>query len=226
MTDSTSAVLSTTTAAAATQQVNTGLAGLTSNFQSFLSLLTAQLQNQDPTSPVDPNQFTQQIVQMSGVQQQLLTNNLLTTLVGQGQGGLTGGVGYIGKEVMATSPNESISGGKATWTYQLGATAANATVQVTDNLGKTVFSGPAPSLTSGTNTFTWNGKTTAGVQLADGGPYTLSVTAVDGSNTAISSQVVVQGTATSVQMNNGQPYLTIGSTLVPLSAVIGVADST
>jgi hypothetical protein len=105
-------VLSGISASAASSQVNSSLSSLTNNFQSFLSLLTTQLQDQDPTSPVDPNQFTQQIVQMTGVQQQLLTNNLLTTLVGQGQGGMTGAVSYIGKEVMATSANQNISSGK------------------------------------------------------------------------------------------------------------------
>src|ERR1700722_6648255 len=120
MTDATSPVLSGVTAANAASQVNSGLTGLTSNFQSFLSLLTTQLQDQDPTSPVDPNQFTQQIVQMTGVQQQLLTNNLLTTLVGQGQSGMNGPVSYIGKEGMATSANQNLSSGSATWDYQLG----------------------------------------------------------------------------------------------------------
>src|ERR1700761_4801055 len=92
---SSSSVLSTTTAAGASAQTTSGLASLASNFQSFLSLLTTQLQNQDPTNPMDTNTFTQQLVEMTGVQQQLLSNNLLTTLVAQGQDGLTGAAGYI-----------------------------------------------------------------------------------------------------------------------------------
>src|ERR1700761_4054090 len=127
MTD-TSNVLSGVSASAAQSQVNSSLSSLTTNFQSFLSLLTTQLKDQDPTSPVDPNQFTQQIVQMTGVQQQLLTNNLLTTLVGQGQSGMNGAVGYIGKEVMATSANQSLAKGSATWDYQLASNAASATM--------------------------------------------------------------------------------------------------
>src|SRR6185437_7579410 len=51
------------------------------NFQTFLSLLTTQLQNQNPLSPLDTNQFTQQLVEFAGVEQQLKTNDSLSTLV-------------------------------------------------------------------------------------------------------------------------------------------------
>src|SRR3981081_3131336 len=54
---------------------------LAGNFQTFLTLLTTQLQNQNPLSPLDTNQFTQQSVQFAGVEQQLKTNDQLTTLV-------------------------------------------------------------------------------------------------------------------------------------------------
>ncbi len=51
------------------------------NFQTFLTLLTTQLQNQNPLDPLDTNQFTQQLVQFAGVEQQLKTNDSLQTLV-------------------------------------------------------------------------------------------------------------------------------------------------
>ena len=56
---------------------NTG-ATLAGNFQTFLTLLTTQLQNQNPLDPLDTNQFTQQLVQFAGVEQQLKTNDQLT----------------------------------------------------------------------------------------------------------------------------------------------------
>src|SRR5262249_4571470 len=80
--------------------VNTGLLGLANNFQSFLTLLTTQLKNQDPLNPTDTNQFTQQITQMTGVEQQLLSNQLLQQLVTQ-QTGLMGGARLIGKTITA-----------------------------------------------------------------------------------------------------------------------------
>ena len=86
--------------------INTGLAALADNFQGFLTLLTTQLKNQDPTSPLDTNQFTQQITQMTGVEQQLLSNQLLQQLVNV-QGGLTAGAGLIGKVVNAPGAKAS-----------------------------------------------------------------------------------------------------------------------
>lgn len=86
--------------------VNTGLAALADNFQGFLTLLTTQLKNQDPTSPLDTNQFTQQITQMTGVEQQLLSNQLLQQLVDV-QGGLSAGATLIGKVITAPGAKAS-----------------------------------------------------------------------------------------------------------------------
>ena len=59
----------------------TASARLSNNFDTFLQLLTTQLRNQDPTQPMDANQFTQQLVQYSQVEQQLKTNDYLSALV-------------------------------------------------------------------------------------------------------------------------------------------------
>ena len=75
------------TANQAVSRTGTSRASLVSNFETFLQLLTAQLKNQDPLSPVDSNQFTAQLTQMAGVEQQLLTNDLLTSLLSAQQGG-------------------------------------------------------------------------------------------------------------------------------------------
>ena len=76
----------TSSASASALSINNGLASLAGNFQSFLSLLTTQLQNQDPLNPTDTNQFTQQITSMTGVEQQLMSNQLLQQLVAQQTG--------------------------------------------------------------------------------------------------------------------------------------------
>src|SRR5262249_10208809 len=64
--------------AAANSNAASQLAG---NFDEFLKLLTTQLQHQDPLSPLDPNQFTQELVQFSSVEQQIQTNTSLSTLI-------------------------------------------------------------------------------------------------------------------------------------------------
>src|SRR3954465_15897040 len=80
-----------------------GRARLAENFDTFLSLLTAQLKNQDTLSPLDSNQFTQQLTQMTGVEHQLLTNDLLKKLISNTGSGVTTAVSLIGKEVRAIS---------------------------------------------------------------------------------------------------------------------------
>ena len=161
---------STTTAAA----INNSLASLASNSQTFLTLLTTQLKNQDPTSPLDTNQFTAQLTQMTGVEQQLLSNQLLQQLVSQSSGSsVTSAVNLIGKSVTASGSTSTLQNGAASWQYTLGGSAANVAVQVSDSSGNIVYSGAAPSGT-GAQSFTWNGQNTAGQQQANGGVYTLS----------------------------------------------------
>jgi flagellar basal-body rod modification protein FlgD len=215
----TSSVLNTTTAGAASAQIGSGLDTLANNFQSFLSLLTTQLKNQDPMSPMDTNQFTQQIVQMTSVQQQLLANNLLTTLVSQG---LSSSVNYIGKTVEAANPDQTLNNGQATWTYGLPSKAASGQAVITNSSGTVVWSGTLPDLTQGQHNLSWNGKDFGGNQLQDGGTYTLSIRAQDSAGNDLTPQIVSIGTVTGVTQNQGTPYLNIGSTSVPMSSVISV----
>jgi flagellar basal-body rod modification protein FlgD len=77
----------TNTTANAANRIGAGSTMLASNFETFLTLLTSQLKNQDPLSPVDSNQFTAQLTQMAGVEQQLLTNDLLKGLLAAQGGG-------------------------------------------------------------------------------------------------------------------------------------------
>lgn len=208
----------------ATTRATASRTSLVSNFETFLQLLTAQLKNQDPLSPLDSNEFTAQLTQMTGVEQQLLTNDLLTSLLEAQQGGGLGSASnYIGKDATAAWAVTKLDEGSATWSYELGTAASEATLQVLDSTGKVVWTGPAPDRTSGTHDFVWNGKTTAGGQLPDGGVYSLKVTAKNGTNT-VDSQVLTRGRVTGVEMFDGVPYLTIGNSIVPVSSVFGLQD--
>jgi flagellar basal-body rod modification protein FlgD len=203
--------------------INNSLASLASNSQTFLTLLTTQLKNQDPTSPLDTNQFTAQLVQMTGVEQQLLSNQLLQTLVNQSSGGgVTGAVGLIGKQVTASGNTATLTDGSASWQYSLGGNAANVTVQVSDSSGNVVFTGAAPTGT-GAQAFTWNGQNSAGQQQADGGTYTITFNATDSNGASVPVSNTVQGQATAVEQVNGQTMVTIGGVQVPLSAVSAVS---
>ena len=131
-------VTATTPTPATTDKTALGRADLATNFNTFLSLLTTQLKNQDPLSPLDSNQFTQQLVQMTGVEQQLNANDLLKQLVANTAGGVSTAVSLIGKDVKAVSDNANLNGGKAQWVYNLPSGAADLKVEVVDANGKVV----------------------------------------------------------------------------------------
>src|SRR5882724_3400521 len=89
---------------------------LAGNFQTFLQLLTTQLQNQNPLDPLDTNQFTQQLVQFAGVEQQLKTNDQLTQLVSlQQTTQATQALGFVGKTAVVDGNTTALSSSSATW---------------------------------------------------------------------------------------------------------------
>ena len=97
----TTAVTNSTSTTSTTSSSSTARTSLATNFQTFLTLLTTQLQNQDPTSPMDSNQFTQQLVMYSQVEQQLSTNDKLDSLIALGSSQSTNlAMSYLGKNVV------------------------------------------------------------------------------------------------------------------------------
>ena len=214
------------TTSSATNRIGAGSTMLASNFETFLTLLTSQLKNQDPLSPVDSNQFTAQLTQMAGVEQQLLTNDLLKGLLAaQGGGDLAGAATYIGKEATAVWSATKLTGGEATWSYELAANATSARLEVLDGAGKVVWSGDAPDRTTGVHDFTWDGKATSGNDGQDGQVYSLRVVAKDAAGGAVDSQVLTRGRITGVEMYDGEPYLTVGNSILPLSTVIALEEA-
>ncbi len=211
----------------ATARISSGSSMLASNFETFLSLLTAQLRNQDPLSPVDSNQFTAQLTQMAGVEQQLLTNDLLKGLLAAQQGsGLSGAANYIGRDATAVwSATKFTTEDKATWSYELATNAGTAKLQVLDDAGKVVWEGDAPDKTEGVHDFTWDGSSTTGAPAQDGKVYTLKVVAKTTSGQAVDAQVLTRGRIGGVEMYDGQPYLTIGNSILPLSSVIALEEA-
>jgi flagellar basal-body rod modification protein FlgD len=216
----------TTTNAAANSTVNSGLASIANNYQTFLSLLTTQLANQDPLSPMDTTQFTSQLTQMTGVEQQLLSNQLLQQLVNQSSSnsGLENSVNLIGKNVTVDGDSSTLTSGQATWSFSLPSTPATMNLSVVDSSGNVVWTGGVTPSGSGPQSFTWNGQDMSGNQIADGGTYTLTISAKDSSGATITPSTNLQGQATAVNTVNGQTMVTVGGVQIPLSSIIGVSS--
>ena len=111
------------------------------NFQSFLTLLTTQLQNQNPLDPLDTNQFTQQLVEFAGVQQQLNTNDSLATLVSLQQATQASqALDYVGKTATVNGATAPMTNSTAAWELSF-PTNATATITISAANGQTAFSG-------------------------------------------------------------------------------------
>ena len=206
-----SATAATPPSTAATDKTKLG-----TNFDTFLTLLTTQLKNQDPLSPMDSSQFTQQLVQFSQVEQSVNANQNLETLISltKARAG-SDAVNYLGKTVTITDGTAGLKSGQALWGYSLASDSAGTRLVIADSKGHTVYAG-AGATTSGLHAFTWDGKDNAGNVLPDG-TYTLSVAAQTTDGTAVSTQVASQGVVDEVDLSGTEPMLKIGALLVPLS---------
>lgn len=152
-------------------------ARLSDNYDTFLVLLTAQLQNQDPLSPMDSTEFTQQLVQYSQVEQQIRTNEQLESLVEQYRAASTGAaLSYLGKDAIIEADDTYLAGGQANWAYELPTTADALTLRVVDANGRTVYTTTTAARGQGEHLFTWDGATSDGGTAPDG-VYTLEVQA-------------------------------------------------
>ena len=207
-------------AAASAQSAGAKLSG---NFETFLTLLTTQLKNQDPTAPMDSNQFTQQLVQFSQVEQQIATNTNLASLLAQGQAQTAAyATSYLGKAVSVTNGLASLEEGVANWSYTLDAAAAEANLTVTDGNGKVVFTGPAEKA-QGTHGFAWDGKDNNGNDMPDGA-YHLTVRAAAADGAAVNTSVASAGLVGQIDMTGGVPRFVVGNMTVGMGEIAAVGN--
>lgn len=192
------------------------------DYTTFLNLLTAQIKNQDPLSPMDTTEWTNQLVQYSSVEQQIKANGYLETIAGNNsQNSMNAAVGYIGKTVTADQDIAALKDGEADWQYALSAEAASATLSISDSEGNVVWSGSAPDLAAGIHDFNWDGKDSAGKDLP-AGQYQLSIKATNVAGD-VDAAIGVTGVVTSAADIDGAIVLKVGNTSVPLSGVTSVS---
>ena len=194
---------------------------LTSNFNTFLTLLTTQLQNQDPLSPMDTDQFTNQLVSFSEVEQQINTNSNLQQLIAlQGAGESISALPLVGQNIEYSSATAPLSNSSANFLYTLPSTASQTDLAVTDANGHVVYSQQGDTA-AGSHVFTWNGKTNTGVPLSDG-DYTLKIQATGPNGSAITPTIASVGAVSAVGVQNGTASFTIGGMSIPLSELVTV----
>ena len=188
------------------------------DFDTFLSLLTTQLQHQNPLDPLDMNQFTQQLVQFTEVEQSVKLNQNLEQLVQLSAANtITNAVGYIGKEVTTNGTQATFQNGRASWVYTLAADSPEATFTVLDSDGIPVFT-DTTSVSAGTGAFVWDGRTDTG-RIAPDGTYSLQILAVDENGTAINAWTAISGIVEGVDMSGDEPVLLVGGQRIRLEDI-------
>jgi flagellar basal-body rod modification protein FlgD len=193
------------------------------NFQTFLQLLTTQLQNQNPLSPLDTNQFTQQLVEFASVEQQINTNTSLSTLVSlQQTAQSTQALGFVGHTAVVKGNSAALTNGQATWQLNI---PSNSTVNISiaSSTGQTVFTGTFPANAGKNQPFSWNGRDNNGNPLPDGN-YTLTATAKDSAGNSVAVTTQVEGVVSSVDLTQSPPLLSIGGQTFTINQIQSIVN--
>jgi flagellar basal-body rod modification protein FlgD len=211
-------VTSTNTGTSSTSDKASSNTTIANNFQTFLTLLTTQLQNQNPLDPLDTNQFTQQLVQFAGVEQQLKTNDSLSQLVTlQQTTQATQALGFVGKTALVDGSTATMTNSSATWHLNV-PTDSTVDITVANSTGQTVFTGKYTAAAGTDIPFTWSGMGNDGTQWPDG-KYTITATGKDVANNNVGIAAQVQGVVSSVDLTQSPPLLTIDGASYTLSQV-------
>jgi flagellar basal-body rod modification protein FlgD len=198
-----------------------GIAGASLGGTDFLTLMLAQLKNQDPTSPVDSNTFLTQLAQLTQVQGITQLNTSFSQFAGTQATSLLGHTATVPSSTAALSTaGQTINGSIA-----VPQNSPQVTLNIKNASGSTVQSiglGPQPA---GLTSFSWNGTTSSGAP-APAGTYTLSAQ-VAGTPSGTTIGTYVNGTVESVTMGAGAAGLTLnvaGLGSVPYSSVQQISN--
>jgi flagellar basal-body rod modification protein FlgD len=194
-------------------------AELSQNYETFLKLLTTQLQNQDPLKPQDSSEFTKQLVTFSQVEQQISSNKKLDTLINADKTAQAmQSLNYLGSTIEYFSDTVPLSGGKSEIGVTLDSGARTAELVFTDNSGRELSRRSLPIKTE-TQTVNWDGRDANGNQLPDGS-YKVAVIAKSSKDEDVASTIRVAGKVNGVDVANGEPKLLVGSYPVAVSSVL------
>lgn len=203
----------------------TGATGSTFDSQSFMRLLIAQIQHQDPLQPMDASQMTQQLTSLTQVERlvsidsQIGSLSIATASVANAQA-----TDLVGRDVEADTSRMLLNDGTAAnGTFVLPSAAATCSVDIRDSQGRVVRTIDVGAAQAGPVHFTWDGHDTGG-NRADAGSYTITVHATNADGGAIDASTRVHGVVGSITYENGYPELDIEGTHVMLGDVRSVGE--
>lgn len=198
---------------------------LAEDFTQFLTLLTTQLQNQDPLSPMDSTEFTNQLVQFSQVEQTINTNQKLDSMLAMQMGTISSSMlNYVGMDVSYRSADMHFDGEQPVKVnYALSKDAVTAKMNVYSDKGELVFSKDVDRSVGG-HSIQWDGKDSNG-QTVDKGTYQVEIAAFDSDDKQIKVSTVVSGKVRGIESQDGVIFLLIGERAVALGNVVNATRS-
>jgi len=196
---------------------------ISADFNNFLLILTTQLQNQDPLSPTDTHEFTNQLVLFAGVEQEIQQNGNLEELIALQSGNQAiGALSYIGQEVEAEGQIFNIEEGEGTTLgFELEDTPDTTAITVTDIAGNIVFIASLEDVDFGYNTFEWDGKDITGQEVPSG-IYSFQINAVNEDDQPIDVKHSTTAIVDGVESDDEGTFVTSGALSIALDKIFAV----
>ena len=194
---------------------------LSQTFDDFLRLLTTQLKNQDPISPIESTEFTNQLVAFSQVEQQIASNDKLDQLIELESNGRFGdGLSYLGREVEVIGNEFAFDGGPVKMGYGMPPDAQVGIIEIRNAAGGVVHIEEA-SRQTGRNEYVWDGETTLGTD-APPGDYSISIRATNAAGEPVDVPTFVRGRVDGVENLDGNSILLVNGNPVDMADVLAV----
>ena len=191
---------------------------LSGTFDNFLKLLTTQMQYQDPLSPMDSSEFTNQLVLFSGVEQQIAQNDKLEKILSAQTATQTqAALGFIGLDVETTGDRFNYATGTVDLGYTIDQPARTTEIAILDKDNKLVrkLSG---NTAMGAHRVVWDGRDGNGAAVP-AGTYRIAVGAIDAEGKSVTTTTTVPGRVTGIETQNGEVTLVMGTTRVSVADV-------
>jgi flagellar basal-body rod modification protein FlgD len=218
--------ISTSTLNSLAQKTSDAKAKAADTYNQFLTLLTTQLQNQDPLDPLKSEEFTNQLVQFSQVEQAILSNDKLDSLLTQSSNNQIGqSIGYIGKNVYYKGNKIYNEGDPIKIAYAIDGESSSAKMRIVDKDGQTVRTLEIPAKNTAGN-LTWDGKDDAGQIAPKDATYTVRIDALGSENKALPSYTGVPGHVSGIETLEGILYLSLkGDTRIDATEVLSISEA-
>ena len=201
-------------------------ASLTENFDTFLKLLTAQLQNQDPLNPMDPTEFVGQLTQFSELEQSISqSRSLEDTVAALHEGATKQNIAYLGRTISVESQEIALGDDGAAFSYVVESPSENMVVRIFDSSDKLVAEVPAQAGVKSA-ALTWDGMTKDGVQAAKGAYYAELVSVSD-KGASKAGTIILHDEVSEVRFEDGEARLVLkNGVTADAKSVIGAAFGT